>query len=89
MVLMADTLTKGERSLVKHGQRELVLQMRQKFQAAMREDLVAIVEGLTERKVVAFMSENHIDPDVAAEVFVLEPVPERISSRGRESRVRH
>jgi hypothetical protein len=26
-----------------------------------------------ERKVVAFMSDNHIDPDYAAEVFVLEP----------------
>lgn len=78
MVLMADTLTKGERSLVKDGQRELVLQMRRKFQGAMREDLVAIVEGLTERKVVAFMSENHIDPDMAAEIFVLHPISERL-----------
>jgi hypothetical protein len=27
----------------------------------------------TGRKVIAFMSDNHIDPDVAAEVFLLEP----------------
>jgi hypothetical protein len=26
-----------------------------------------------ERKVVAFMSDNHIDPDIAAEIFVLAP----------------
>jgi hypothetical protein len=39
----------------------------------MRDDLVAAVEGLTERKVIAFMSENHVDPDMAAEIFVLEP----------------
>ena len=77
MVLMADTLTKGERTLVKDGQRELVLQMRHKFQVAMREDLVAIVEGLTERTVVAFMSENHIDPDMAAEIFVLHPISDQ------------
>lgn len=77
MVLMADTLTKGERSLVKDGQRELVLEMRRKFQVAMSEDLVAIVERLTERKVVAFMSENHIDPDMAAEIFVLQPINEQ------------
>jgi hypothetical protein len=28
---------------------------------------------MTERKVIAFMSSNHIDPDLAVEVFVLEP----------------
>jgi hypothetical protein len=26
-----------------------------------------------ERKVIAFMSQNHIDPDLAIEVFVLDP----------------
>jgi hypothetical protein len=39
----------------------------------MREDLIAIVERHMERKVIAFMSQNHIDPDLAVEVFVLEP----------------
>jgi hypothetical protein len=29
-----------------------------------------------ERKVIAFMSDNHIDPDMAVEVFVLEPLPQ-------------
>jgi uncharacterized protein YbcI len=73
LVLLADTLTKGERVLVDNGQPELVLQTRQAFQQLMRDDLVAAVEGLTERKVIAFMSENHVDPDMAAEIFVLEP----------------
>ena len=41
----------------------------------MREELVGAVERLSERKVIAFMSDNHIDPDMAAEVFVLEPLP--------------
>ena len=39
----------------------------------MREDLVAVVERQLDRKVIAFMSQNHIDPDLAVEVFVLEP----------------
>jgi uncharacterized protein YbcI len=73
MVILADTLTKGERVLVDNGQPELVLQTRQAFQQLMREDMVAAVEGLMDRKVIAFMSENHIDPDMAAEIFVLEP----------------
>jgi uncharacterized protein YbcI len=73
VVLMADTLTKGERVLVENGQTELVLRTRKEFQNVMRNDLVAAVEGLMETKVIAFMSENHIDPDMAAEIFIIEP----------------
>ena len=40
----------------------------------MRADLVTAVEGLTGRSVAAFMSANHIEPDLAAEIFVLAPV---------------
>jgi uncharacterized protein YbcI len=72
-VLLRDTLTKGERSLVADGRSQLVLDMRKAFQMTMRDDLVAGVEQIMGRKVVAFMSDNHIDPDFAAETFVLEP----------------
>ena len=34
----------------------------------------ATIEKLTGRTVVGFMSDNHIDPDIAVEVFILEPV---------------
>jgi uncharacterized protein YbcI len=74
LILLGDTLTKGERTLAADGQAKFVLDMRHRFQMAMREDLIAAVEIVMERKVVAFMSDNHIDPDMAAEVFVLEPV---------------
>ena len=72
-VLLADTLTKGERKLVDTGHADRVIALRYDFQLAMRDDLVAIVEGQLKRKVIAFMSQNHIDPDLAVEVFVLEP----------------
>ena len=72
-VVLQETMTKAERTLVKKGQGSAVIDMRHLFQHAMRDDLVAAVERLTERKVIAFMSDNHIDPDMAAEVFVLEP----------------
>jgi hypothetical protein len=45
------------------------------YQLTMQDDLVAIVERQLDRKVIAFMSQNHIDPDLAVEVFVLEPEP--------------
>jgi uncharacterized protein YbcI len=73
-VLLADTLTKGERKLVEAGRSERVLELRRDYQLAMRDDLVAVVERQLERKVIAFMSQNHIDPDLAVETFVLEPV---------------
>ena len=39
----------------------------------MRHDLINGIEELLDRKVIAFMSDNHIDPDVAVEVFMLAP----------------
>ena len=72
-VLLAGTLTNGERTLVEHGHSDRVLQVRHDYQTAMRDDLVGIVERELDRKVIAFMSQNHIDPDLAVEVFVLEP----------------
>jgi uncharacterized protein YbcI len=73
-VVLRDTLTKGEISLVRDGRAELVLSMRKAFQDTMRADLVAGVEAVTGREVDAFMSDNHLDPDVAVESFVLKPV---------------
>jgi uncharacterized protein YbcI len=74
LILLGDTLTKGEKKLAEKGDGAVVLQMRHRFQIAMQEELVRLVETQTHRKVVAFMSANHLDPDMAAEVFVLEPL---------------
>ena len=70
--VMHDQLTKGERRLVADGKMDFVINMRRAYQDTMREELTAIVERLTGRKVAAFMSDHHIDPDVAVETFVLE-----------------
>jgi uncharacterized protein YbcI len=72
-IVLADTLTQGERTLVESGHSDQVIELRHQYQEIMRDDLVALVERQLDRKVVAFMSQNHIDPDLAVEVFVLEP----------------
>ena len=74
VVLMADTLLKAERTLATKGEGAMVCALRQKFQQAMEDDLIATVEEHSGRKVSAFMSGNHIDPDMGVEIFVLEPV---------------
>jgi len=71
-VLLADTLTKGERMLVQNGHADRVMQLRHDYQRVMRDDLVEVVEREVDRKVIAFMSQNHINPDLGVEVFVLE-----------------
>jgi uncharacterized protein YbcI len=75
MILFRDALTKGERKLAEVGDEGIVLQMRHRYQKAMQPDLVAMVEQEMGRKVIAFMSDNHIDPDMGVEVFVFEPDP--------------
>lgn len=71
--VMSATLTKGEQSLVDNGRGALVLRTREAYQDMMKANAVASIEALTGRVVRAFMSCNHLDPDVAAEVFVLQP----------------
>ena len=50
-----------------------MLDLRHKFQLNMEKECVTAIEQITGRTVKAFMSTNHIDPDVAAELFLLEP----------------
>ena len=73
MVVLRDTLSKGEQFLVDNGQGEQVLEMRRSYQRAMEWDCRAAVERLTGRSVLAFMSTNNIAPDIAAEIFILAP----------------
>jgi uncharacterized protein YbcI len=75
-VVLRDTLTRGERSLVADDRAQFVLDVRKAYQGTMREDLVAGVERVTGRTVIAFLSDNHIDPDIMIESFVLEPMGE-------------
>jgi uncharacterized protein YbcI len=73
VVVLQNSLTPGERYLADENRGEQVLDMRRAYQDAMRTDCIAAVENLTSRTVTAFMSANHIDPDLAAEVFILKP----------------
>jgi uncharacterized protein YbcI len=73
-VVLRDTLTKGEISLVDCDHGEMVLATRRTFQDAMTGDLTAGIERILQRKVIAFLSANHIDPDIGVETFILAPV---------------
>jgi uncharacterized protein YbcI len=74
--------TTVERTLVETGKTESVYQMRRSFQQAMEVEFTEVVEEATGRKVIAYMSQIHTDPDLAVELFVLEPEEPESGSDG-------
>jgi uncharacterized protein YbcI len=75
-VVLQDTLTKAELTLLEHDYAQTVLATRKTFQDVMGPSLVEGVERIMGREVLAFLSANHVDPDIAVETFILSPAPE-------------
>jgi uncharacterized protein YbcI len=73
VAFLEDIYTPVERTLIEAAQHEAVKETRQAFQMAMRQRFSDAVEEITGRKVIQFMSQVSFDPDMAAEIFVLEP----------------
>lgn len=76
-IVLQDTLTPGERTLIAHDHAGLVEQTRLAFQNVMSDELKRGVEDILQREVIAFLSANHVDPDIAIESFVLAPAAPR------------
>lgn len=72
VVVMYETQTRAERSLVANGQADAVRDLRRGLQTAVCTELVDMVEKLTGCSVTAFLSQTHIDPDISVEVFILD-----------------
>jgi uncharacterized protein YbcI len=71
-VVMREVMTNAEKTLSQNGSSGDVTNMRRLFQDTMETDFRAVVERLTDRKVVAFIGGNHTDPDIAVETFILD-----------------
>jgi uncharacterized protein YbcI len=63
-----------ERTLIGSGDADSVYRMRRSFQEAMEEQFRRVVEDATGRNVSVYMSQVHVDPDLAVEFFMLEPL---------------
>jgi uncharacterized protein YbcI len=75
-VVQQDTLTRGELNLVQAGESEAVLDLRRRWQRMMCTSCTREIEQLAGRTVIGFMRDNHIDPDITVEVFILAPLAE-------------
>lgn len=73
VTFLDDIYTPAERTLIEAGEHASVRETRLAFQRAMEEKFTAAVEEVMGRKVVAFLSQVHFNPDISQETFVLEP----------------
>jgi uncharacterized protein YbcI len=73
LCLLEGGFTIVERTLIDTGRDQIVRDLRHSFQLAMREQYTQIVEERLGRNVVAYLSQVHTDPDIAVELFMLEP----------------
>jgi uncharacterized protein YbcI len=73
LCMLEDVFTPAERTLVNAGKTEEVEASRTAFQDAVKVEFVAIVERASGRTVRAFLSMVHLDPELSAELFMLEP----------------
>jgi uncharacterized protein YbcI len=74
--VLSDGFTAIERTMVEGGEPNRVLEMRRDFQRMMKERYTDMIEQLTGRAVLAFLSQAHIEPDLTIEIFLMDgPVP--------------
>jgi len=71
VVVLEESFTRAEKTLVDRGERDAIQQIRRRFQQQMSDDFTSIVEQATGRKVRAFLSETEIDQDISVELFLL------------------
>jgi uncharacterized protein YbcI len=72
LVLLRGGFTKVEATLLEEGRTDAVISQRMEFQDVMVDRFKEVIREELGREVVAFMSGNHQDPDLIAQVFVLE-----------------
>jgi uncharacterized protein YbcI len=71
-VLRGSGFTPIEKTMMDSGEPEGVVAMREDFQRLMATRYRELIEDLTGRKVVAFLSQAHVEPDVTLEIFFVD-----------------
>jgi uncharacterized protein YbcI len=70
--VLGDGFIALERTMMEGGEPERVLEMRRDFQRLMKVRYSEMVEQLTGRKVLAFLSQAHVEPDLTVEMFLMD-----------------
>ena len=73
LVVLEDILTTAEKTLLDDGKDDLVREVRLAYQSAESTRFKSVVEDALNRKVLTYHSQVTFKPDMAFEIFVLEP----------------
>ena len=71
--VMGGVYTEVEKTMIELQRHTIVAETRNAFQLAMQDKFITAVEQLSGRRVLAFMSDSNVGPDLEIELFVLEP----------------
>jgi uncharacterized protein YbcI len=71
-VLRGSGFTPLEQTIMESGDGGRVVAMRENFQEMMAARYKDMIEELTGRKVLAFLSQAHVEPDITLEVFFID-----------------
>ncbi len=72
VVMRGSGFTPLEQTIMDSGEPERVVAMREDFQRVMSQRYQATIEQLTGRRVLAFLSQAHVEPDITMEVFFVD-----------------
>ena len=70
--VLKNGFTAIEQTMVDTGSPERVVAMRREFQEMIGDRYRHLIENLSGRKVTAFLSQAHIEPDITIEAFLLD-----------------
>lgn len=72
VVMRGSGFTALEQTIMDSGQPQRIVDMRHNFQHMMTKRYTDTIEELTGRKVLAFLSQAHVDPDLTLEIFFID-----------------
>jgi uncharacterized protein YbcI len=72
VVMRGSGFTPLEQTIMNSGEPARVVAMREDFQRVMEDRYKHAIEELTGRKVVAFLSQAHVEPDITIETFFVD-----------------
>jgi uncharacterized protein YbcI len=74
--ILEEVFTTAERTLIVAGSGDHVSDTRKKFQDAVKDEFIGVVERVTGRKVRVFLSQVDVEANLALEFFIFgEPEP--------------
>lgn len=73
--ILGGVYTDVEKTMIEVQRGPIVQETRSAFQTVMEHKFINIVERLSGREVLIFISNQHVGPDMEVEVFILKPNP--------------